>query len=184
MANLLPPLLTSNLQDGVLKASSGLSSLVGNIRNSSLSDTMPSLRSLAKFAFGAAQVVFLAPQNVASASNSSSVSCPLPGVLSCHNTTAQTNTCCFNAPGGQLLQTQFWDTNPVAGPTNSWTIHGLWYALPSHSFPPSSFTTHKLTLSPCTGPTAATVAMTQLVTPPGNTPTSPPSSSPTGPLHC
>ncbi|KAK7692451.1 hypothetical protein QCA50_004076 [Cerrena zonata] len=49
--------------------------------------------------------------------------------LSCHNTTVQNNLCCFNAPGGHFLQTQFWDYNsPVAfaGPNNSWTIHGLW----------------------------------------------------------
>ncbi|TAQ89577.1 hypothetical protein B7494_g2080 [Chlorociboria aeruginascens] len=46
--------------------------------------------------------------------------------LSCHNTTVVTNLCCFNAPGGQLLQTQFWDTSPSTGPSNSWTIHGLW----------------------------------------------------------
>ncbi|MCJ1311420.1 ribonuclease T2-like [Agyrium rufum] len=52
--------------------------------------------------------------------------CPASPQLSCHNTTVQTNLCCFNAPGGQLLQTQFWDTDPVSGPTNSWTIHGLW----------------------------------------------------------
>ncbi|KAI4152687.1 MAG: hypothetical protein LQ340_002770 [Diploschistes diacapsis] len=45
---------------------------------------------------------------------------------SCQNTTAVANTCCFNSPGGQLLQTQFWDTSPETGPTNSWTIHGLW----------------------------------------------------------
>lgn len=51
--------------------------------------------------------------------------CPkLP--LSCHNTTAIANTCCFNAPGGTLLQTQYWDTNPAAGPARHWTIHGLW----------------------------------------------------------
>lgn len=25
-----------------------------------------------------------------------------------------------------MLQTQFWDTNPSTGPSNSWTIHGLW----------------------------------------------------------
>ncbi|KAL8678737.1 MAG: hypothetical protein Q9186_004928 [Xanthomendoza sp. 1 TL-2023] len=36
------------------------------------------------------------------------------------------DTCCFNAPGGLLLQTQFWDTNPPTGPSNSWTVHGLW----------------------------------------------------------
>ncbi|KAH9905840.1 ribonuclease T2-like protein [Xylariomycetidae sp. FL2044] len=47
-------------------------------------------------------------------------------VLSCHNTTAVADTCCFNYPGGSLLQTQFWDTDPVVGPADSWTIHGLW----------------------------------------------------------
>ncbi|KAK4864021.1 hypothetical protein LT330_010231 [Penicillium expansum] len=35
-------------------------------------------------------------------------------------------TCCFNYPGGALLQTQFWDTSPSTGPDDSWTIHGLW----------------------------------------------------------
>ncbi|KAI0165204.1 ribonuclease M [Hypoxylon sp. FL1284] len=46
--------------------------------------------------------------------------------LSCHNTTSVADTCCFNTPGGSLLQTQFWDTDPVVGPDDSWTIHGLW----------------------------------------------------------
>ncbi|KAL6899931.1 ribonuclease T2-like protein [Trichoderma evansii] len=55
-----------------------------------------------------------------------SVSCPTNLPLSCQNTTAVSNTCCFNYPGGQLLQTQFWDTNPSTGPSNSWTVHGLW----------------------------------------------------------
>lgn len=52
--------------------------------------------------------------------------------LSCQNTTAVQDTCCFNAPGGQLLQTQFWDTNPPTGPTNSWTVHGLWCVSVTH----------------------------------------------------
>ncbi|KAJ5547984.1 hypothetical protein N7513_005218 [Penicillium frequentans] len=47
-------------------------------------------------------------------------------VLSCHNTTAVSDMCCFNYPGGSLLQVQFWDTDPSVGPTDSWTIHGLW----------------------------------------------------------
>ena len=47
--------------------------------------------------------------------------------LSCKNTTAIADTCCFNAPGGLLLLTQFWDTNPPTGPDDSWTVHGLWY---------------------------------------------------------
>ena len=46
--------------------------------------------------------------------------------VSCQNETAIADTCCFNAPGGQLLQTQFWDYNPPTGPTDSWTVHGLW----------------------------------------------------------
>ncbi|KAH7150154.1 ribonuclease T2-like protein [Dactylonectria estremocensis] len=55
----------------------------------------------------------------------SNFSCPSNIPLSCHNTTAVSNTCCF-IPAGQILQTQFWDTDPVAGPSDSWTIHGLW----------------------------------------------------------
>ncbi|KAJ7862990.1 RNase Gf29 [Mycena leptocephala] len=51
--------------------------------------------------------------------------CPAGGTPSC-GTPAGTNTCCFETPGGLLLQTQFWDTNPPDGPSNSWTIHGLW----------------------------------------------------------
>ncbi|KAH7384954.1 ribonuclease T2-like protein [Cadophora sp. MPI-SDFR-AT-0126] len=46
--------------------------------------------------------------------------------LSCQNTTAVEDLCCFNSPGGQLLLTEFWDTAPSTGPNNSWTIHGLW----------------------------------------------------------
>ncbi|TDL28102.1 ribonuclease T2 [Rickenella mellea] len=52
--------------------------------------------------------------------------CSATGQTSCHNTTVQKNFCCFESPGGLLLQTQFWDTNPSTGPTDSWTIHGLW----------------------------------------------------------
>ncbi|KAH9897871.1 ribonuclease T2 [Cubamyces lactineus] len=52
--------------------------------------------------------------------------CSTSGPASCHNTTRETDLCCFEAPGGLLLQTQFWDTDPSTGPSNSWTIHGLW----------------------------------------------------------
>ncbi|TVY19483.1 Ribonuclease T2-like [Lachnellula arida] len=45
--------------------------------------------------------------------------------LSCSSSTS-TDLCCLNSPGGQLLQTQFWDTSPSTGPSDSWTIHGLW----------------------------------------------------------
>ena len=52
--------------------------------------------------------------------------CPSDSVLSC--SADDTASCCFNSPGGSLLQTQFWDYDPSDGPTDSWTIHGLWYA--------------------------------------------------------
>ncbi|KAF5368614.1 hypothetical protein D9758_002208 [Tetrapyrgos nigripes] len=55
-----------------------------------------------------------------------SSSCGVSGQTSCHNTSAVSNLCCFEAPGGLLLQTQFWDSEPSTGPTDSWTIHGLW----------------------------------------------------------
>jgi ribonuclease T2 len=43
------------------------------------------------------------------------------------------DSCCFNAPGGDILMTQFWDTDPSTGPSDSWTIHGLWYVFDSSS---------------------------------------------------
>ncbi|KAL5121148.1 Ribonuclease T2 precursor (RNase T2) [Pleosporales sp. CAS-2024a] len=82
---------------------------------------MPSLRTLSKLALGGAQVLLGGP----AVRGTFTQQCASPQ-LSCHNTTAVPNLCCFNAPGGQLLQTQFWDTNPPTGPADSWTIHGLW----------------------------------------------------------
>lgn len=58
------------------------------------------------------------------AATSATCSAGLP--YSCSNTTVVQDLCCFNAPGGDLLLTQFWDTNPSTGPVDSWTIHGLW----------------------------------------------------------
>lgn len=55
-----------------------------------------------------------------------SLACSADTPLSCQNTTAVEDLCCFNSPGGALLLTQFWDTDPVTGPDDSWTIHGLW----------------------------------------------------------
>lgn len=52
-------------------------------------------------------------------------SCPRSDV-SCQAKYNGQDTCCFNYPGGQMLQTQFWDTDPAVGPDDSWTIHGLW----------------------------------------------------------
>ncbi|CEQ38628.1 SPOSA6832_00069 [Sporobolomyces salmonicolor] len=56
--------------------------------------------------------------------------CPAPNLLpkSCINgeSPEHVDGCCTNTPGGQILQTQFWDTDPATGPDDSWTVHGLW----------------------------------------------------------
>ena len=106
--------------------------------------------SLSQIALGVAQVAFF---SFKPASAGHHQICGHEYPLSYHNTIAIANTCYFNAPGGSLLQTQLWDTNPATGPANSWRIHGLW---PDH----------------CDGP------MTATATPPTNTPTSLPSCSP------
>ena len=94
----------------------------------SLSDKMPSIRSLLS-AFSLITQTVLGLRNpvhrLSGSSLAASASCP-NAQLSCHNSSAVDNLCCFNAPGGTLLQTQFWDTNPASGPEDSWTIHGLW----------------------------------------------------------
>ncbi|KAH6903241.1 hypothetical protein BKA70DRAFT_1227984 [Coprinopsis sp. MPI-PUGE-AT-0042] len=52
--------------------------------------------------------------------------CGTSGSISCRNTTAAPNLCCFEHPGGLIVLPQFWDTKPANGPADSWTIHGLW----------------------------------------------------------
>ncbi|KAF8339284.1 ribonuclease T2-like protein [Amanita rubescens] len=59
-------------------------------------------------------------------SASISSGCGTSGPASCTNTTVISNLCCFEYPGGLILLTQFWDFNPSTGPSDSWTIHGLW----------------------------------------------------------
>ncbi|KAJ5749056.1 uncharacterized protein N7511_010752 [Penicillium nucicola] len=54
-----------------------------------------------------------------------SSSCPV-SEISCQAKYHGQDTCCFNYPGGSMLQTQFWDVDPALGPEDSWTIHGLW----------------------------------------------------------
>lgn len=102
----------------------------GNTVLDAVADKMPSVRALSGYAlsaFGLAQTALsgTTPNKARQLSNAASASCP-NAQLSCHNTTVQTNLCCFNAPGGSLLQTQFWDYSPATGPSDSWTIHGLW----------------------------------------------------------
>lgn len=64
--------------------------------------------------------------------------CPLDLPLSCSNSTAIPDSCCFEYPGGIFLQSQFWDYIPSKsglddseienqlGPADKFTIHGLW----------------------------------------------------------
>ncbi|KAF2147633.1 ribonuclease Trv, RNase Trv [Myriangium duriaei CBS 260.36] len=53
------------------------------------------------------------------------LACKSSAPVSCQNTTAISNTCCTEVHG-QVLQVQFWDSDPATGPSDSWTIHGLW----------------------------------------------------------
>jgi len=112
---------SSSLHNGTLShLTSGWSSII---------DNMPSVRSLSGFALSALgstqSVLGLKNPLPRQVSLGASATCTNPQ-LSCHNTSVVDDLCCFNSPGGTLLQTQFWDTNPVTGPDDSWTIHGLW----------------------------------------------------------
>src|ERR1700712_3600002 len=91
---------------------------------------MPSIRSIMGFASGLLSQVPLIGNNTPSrvyTPYGNAPSCPADSPLSCHNTTTAPDSCCFIYPGGQLLQTQFWDAVPAVGPIDSWTLHGLWY---------------------------------------------------------
>ncbi|KAJ5901522.1 Ribonuclease T2 [Penicillium taxi] len=57
--------------------------------------------------------------------SANSTICNNNATLSCHGSSEIPN-CCYNYPGGALIQTQFWDNDPSTGPADSWTIHGLW----------------------------------------------------------
>jgi hypothetical protein len=71
---------------------------------SKMPSSLPSPRRIIKHASVALAQVIFGPGSQQRVLAGSSVSCP-NAQLSCHNTTAA-NTCCLNAPGGQLLQTQ------------------------------------------------------------------------------
>lgn len=127
----MPAMLDSIAQavrgEKVLNAAAAASSSLWE-KTADADSMMPSVRTLGKLAVGGAQVLL---GHGGRAMGTFTQSCPMPQ-LSCHNTTVVENLCCFNAPGGQLLQTQFWDTAPATGPADSWTLHGLWYI--SHIF--------------------------------------------------
>ncbi|SCV05754.1 LANO_0H14444g1_1 [Lachancea nothofagi CBS 11611] len=71
----------------------------------------------------------------------SPASCPSGLPLTCSNHTIIDDSCCFEYPGGVMMQTQFWDYSPPRGmesghwsdelekqlgPNTSFTNHGLW----------------------------------------------------------
>lgn len=59
-------------------------------------------------------------------------SCPVDGPTSCSSPGSGTDSCCFVAPSGRILLTQFWDdTVHAGGSEEDWTVHGLWYFTPS-----------------------------------------------------
>lgn len=68
----------------------------------------------------------LAAMGLITGTTASLETCASSTAFSCASSSTEP-TCCFNYPGGALLQTQFWDTSPSTGPDDSWTIHGLWY---------------------------------------------------------
>ncbi|KAJ6622914.1 ribonuclease T2-like protein [Mycena sp. CBHHK59/15] len=60
-----------------------------------------------------------------------SSTCPATSVPSCTNTTAVSNLCCFEAPGGLLLQTQYWvdiDGKDETFWEHEWKTHGTCYS--------------------------------------------------------
>lgn len=84
---------------------------------------------LAAAAFAASSVVARRPVNplgdAEGVLNAAAASCSSSLPASCQNSTAETDLCCFEGLG-LIQQVQFWDTDPVTGPSDSWTIHGLW----------------------------------------------------------
>ncbi|KAI4852081.1 ribonuclease-like protein T2 [Aureobasidium sp. EXF-8845] len=93
---------------------------------SNLVDKVPSkLPPVKSILLGGSQIILGAQSLFGGLDAGNAPSCSNPQ-LSCHNTSVVEDLCCFNYPGGQMLQTQFWDTNPPTGPDDAWTIHGLW----------------------------------------------------------
>ncbi|KAF8659270.1 hypothetical protein AX14_007624 [Amanita brunnescens Koide BX004] len=53
-------------------------------------------------------------------------SCDASSPPSCSASGDVSGTCCYESPGGLISLVQFWETHPPDGPSDSWTIHGLW----------------------------------------------------------
>ncbi|OQO03032.1 hypothetical protein B0A48_11316 [Cryoendolithus antarcticus] len=110
---------------------SSTSSSVTPITTTSSTPDVPSTTSSAVPTTTSSPVVITSSSTTSSTSAATptggdAFNCPVGLPYSCQNTTAIADTCCFESPGGLILQTQFWDVSPATGPNNSWTIHGLW----------------------------------------------------------
>lgn len=115
------------LRDGALKNLSSPSYLSLPQLNplsipSIMSPFMPSLRALYKTALTYSQFALLSSSNTVSGGSPETCSNPQ---ISCQNTSAVADTCCFNAPGGQLLQVR----------QDAQHLHAQ---IPTHSFPADS----------------------------------------------
>ena len=94
------------LRDAVLKNLSSPSCLsLPQLDTLSLSNIMssflPSVKALSKAALTYSQIALLSSSSTVSGGSPEACSNPQ---TSCQNTSAVIDTCCFNAPGGQLLQ--------------------------------------------------------------------------------
>lgn len=92
------------LRDGPLKNGSSFSfssSFFVELIPNTMASVLPSTRALFKSLLAYSQLLFLSTSNPAE--GGSPPVCTNPQT-SCQNTSAVANTCCFNAPGGQLLQ--------------------------------------------------------------------------------
>jgi len=109
---ILPSFLRDGFQDGFYKTLTS-SALIRSIDISIIPRDMPSLfssiRTASKAALAYSQMVLLSSGN--SALGGSPPSCSNPQT-SCQNTTIVQDTCCFNAPGGQLLQVRAMEIPP------------------------------------------------------------------------
>ena len=108
------------LRDGALKNLSSPSYLslpqLGPLSLSSImSSFMPSVKALSKAALTYSQLALLSSSNTVSGGSPETCSNPQ---TSCQNTSAVANTCCFNAPGGQLLQV-YQDAQDLYAPTST-----------------------------------------------------------------
>lgn len=94
-------LLDTAFKNLSLPSSLSLSQLDTLSLSSIMSSFIPSVKALSKAALTYSQIALLSSSSTVSAGSPETCSSPQ---TSCQNTSVVANTCCFNAPGGQLLQ--------------------------------------------------------------------------------